>query len=193
MKIRSYPLVATLALASGLTLLASGCSRTDVPTPATAAPATTLGTEIDDTAVTAKVKAALIDHRDTKAFDIKVETNKGRVQLSGFVDSRAQADKALEIARAVQGAQAVEDGMSIKDGTVTTGNQVDDSVVTAKVKSALLADPLVKSLEIGVVTRKGEVQLSGFVATSAQIDHAVAVANGVEGVKSVQNQFELKK
>ena len=55
MKIRTNPLVATLLLASSLTLLASGCSRTQEPTPATVAPATTLGTEIDDTAITAKI------------------------------------------------------------------------------------------------------------------------------------------
>lgn len=193
MKIRSYSLVTALAMASSLALMTSGCTRTEDAAPVTTAPTTTLGTQIDDTAVTATVKAGLIDHRDTKAYDIKVETYKGRVQLSGFVDSRAQADKALEIARAVQGAQSVEDGMSIKDGPVTAGNQVDDSVITAKVKSALLADPEIKSLEIAVVTRKGEVQLSGFVTSAAHMDHAVSVAQSIEGVTSVQNQIELKK
>ena len=75
----------------------------------------------------------------------------------------------------------------------TVGMEIDDTVVTTRVKTALLADPEVKSSEIAVVTRKGEVQLSGFVATQAQIDHAVGVARGVEGVQAVLNQIAIQK
>ena len=63
------------------------------------------------------------------------------------------------------------------------GTDIDDSTITTKVKSALLADADVKSFDIKVETRKGEVQLSGFVDNQAQIDRAIAVAKGVEGVK----------
>jgi len=191
---RHYPMVLSLALAAGVALVGAGCSRQeDAGTPVAAAPQTTVGMEIDDSVVTTRVKSALIEDTDTKGFDIKVETRKGVVQLSGFVDNRSQADRAIAIARAVPGSQSVEDGMTLKGGKVTIGNQVDDSVVTTKVKSALLADSQVKSLEIAVVTRKGEVQLSGFVGTPAQIDHAIGVARGVEGVQSVVNQLSVKK
>lgn len=182
-----------VALAIGLAFAALGCSpKADTPM-VTTAPGTTVGMEIDDTVVTTRVKSALIEHDETKGFDIKVETRKGLVQLSGFVDNRSQADRAVGIVRGVEGVKGVTDAMTIKEGKVTIGNAVDDTVVTARVKTALLADPTIKSFEIAVATRKGEVQLSGFVATQAQIDNAVDVARGVEGVQTVANQIAIQK
>lgn len=182
-----------LALTAALALGAIGCSpRQDTP-PATAPAPTTMGTEIDDTVVTTRVKTALIENEVTKGFDIKVETHKGTVQLSGFVDNRAQADRALSLAKGVEGVVSTVDAMTVKEGQATIGNAVDDTVVTARVKAALLADAVVKSLDVAVVTRKGEVQLSGFVANQQQSDHAANVARGVEGVQSVVNNLALQK
>ena len=182
-----------LALAAGLAFFAAGCSPKVDVVAAPTAPETTVGMEIDDTVVTTRVKTALIEHNDTKGFDIKVETRKGMVQLSGFVDNRSQADRAIAVARGVEGVKGTTDAMTLKEGKVSMGNAVDDTVVTTRVKTALLADPQVKSADIAVVTRKGEVQLSGFVATQVQIDHAAAVTRGVEGVQSVVNQIALQK
>src|SRR3972149_7256182 len=68
-----------------------------------------------------------------------------------------------------------------------TGEYVDDSVITAKVKAAIFNDPTLKVNEINVETFKGVVQLSGFVRSQADIDKAVEVVRGVAGVKSVKN------
>ena len=73
-----------------------------------------------------------------------------------------------------------------------TGEYVDDSVITSKVKAAILNEPTLSSAEINVETFKGIVQLSGFVNSSADISKAVAVARGVGGVKSVKNDMRLK-
>ena len=73
-----------------------------------------------------------------------------------------------------------------------TGEYLDDSVITAKVKSAILAEPGLKSAEINVETFKGVVQLSGFVSSQANADSAVMVAKGVNGVKSVKNDMRVK-
>ena len=73
-----------------------------------------------------------------------------------------------------------------------TGEYVDDSVVTSKVKAAILNEPSLSSAEINVETFKGVVQLSGFVNSSADITKAVDVARGVGGVKSVKNDMRLK-
>ena len=73
-----------------------------------------------------------------------------------------------------------------------TGEYVDDTVITGKVKTAILAEPTLKSAEINVETFKGIVQLSGFVSSQALEDRAVAVARGVGGVKSVKNDMRLK-
>lgn len=72
------------------------------------------------------------------------------------------------------------------------GEYVDDTVVTTKVKAAMLNDPDLKSAEINVETFKGRVQLSGFVRSQADIDHATQLARGVKGVASVANDMRLK-
>ena len=63
----------------------------------------------------------------------------------------------------------------------STGEYVDDSVITTKVKSLLAADDFLKSFEIGVETYKGVVQLSGFVNSQQAVDKAVEIAKGVKG------------
>ena len=73
-----------------------------------------------------------------------------------------------------------------------TGEYIDDSVITSKVKAAILNEPGLKSAEINVETFKGVVQLSGFVNSRADIDTAVAVTRSVGGVKSVKNDMRLK-
>jgi osmotically-inducible protein OsmY len=73
-----------------------------------------------------------------------------------------------------------------------TGEYVDDSVITGKVKAAILEEPTLKSAEINVETFKGTVQLSGFVASRGDIDTAVATAQHVKGVKVVKNDMRLK-
>jgi osmotically-inducible protein OsmY len=73
-----------------------------------------------------------------------------------------------------------------------TGEYVDDSVITSKVKAAILEEPTLSAAEINVETFKGVVQLSGFVSDRADINKAVEVARGVEGVKSVKNDMRIK-
>jgi osmotically-inducible protein OsmY len=73
-----------------------------------------------------------------------------------------------------------------------TGEYVDDTVITSKVKAAIFNDPSLKSAEINVETFKGVVQLSGFVNSREDINKAIQVARGVQGVVSVKNDMRLK-
>jgi osmotically-inducible protein OsmY len=73
-----------------------------------------------------------------------------------------------------------------------TGEYIDDTVITTKVKAAIFDEPTLKSSEINVETFKGAVQLSGFVSSSASISKAVELARGVKGVKSVKNDMRVK-
>lgn len=73
-----------------------------------------------------------------------------------------------------------------------TGEYVDDSVITTKVKAAIYNEPSLKSAEINVETFKGTVQLSGFVSSRAAEQKAVEVARSVNGVSSVKNDMRLK-
>jgi osmotically-inducible protein OsmY len=74
----------------------------------------------------------------------------------------------------------------------STGQYVDNSVLTAKVKTAIFNEPSLKSSEISVETFKGEVQLSGFVSSIEQTNKAVEVAKGIPGVTSVKNDMRVK-
>ncbi|MEQ1557733.1 MAG: BON domain-containing protein [Methyloglobulus sp.] len=75
----------------------------------------------------------------------------------------------------------------------STGQFVDDSAITTKVKAKLLDDPVVSGLRISVETYKGIVQLSGFANSSAEINQAEALAQQTDGVRSVRNDIHLKK
>lgn len=73
-----------------------------------------------------------------------------------------------------------------------TGEFIDDTVITAKVKASIFNEPTLKASEINVETYKGDVQLSGFVADAGDAARAVAIARGVPGVTSVKNDVRVK-
>jgi hyperosmotically inducible protein len=75
----------------------------------------------------------------------------------------------------------------------SVGTTIDDSIITTKIKSGLLADPIVKGLDPKVETHKGTVQLSGFVEDQAQMDRVIEIARAVDGVKNVENKMSVKK
>lgn len=75
----------------------------------------------------------------------------------------------------------------------STGEYIDDSVITTKVKSAFASDQAVDAINIQVTTFKGTVQLSGFAKSRQEINRAVELARGVEGVKAVKNSIQLRQ
>ena len=83
-------------------------------------------------------------------------------------------------------------GCSATSTRESTGGYVDNSVITTKVKAAILDDASLKVFQIHVVTYKDEVQLSGFVDSRAMVSRAGEVARKVEGVKSVKNDLIVK-
>jgi hyperosmotically inducible periplasmic protein len=158
---------------------------------ATAHASKSTGEIIDDNTINASVKAALIGNKTTKAHDINVETYKGVVQLSGFVDTPAEKDEAARVAASVDGVKSVQNSIAI-GGKTSMRTKLDDTVMTGRVKAALMDAKDVKSGQINVETKSGIVQLSGFVDSEAMKDKAGTVATGVNGVKDVQNALIVK-
>ena len=183
---RSFRLNCAAAAVLGALALA-GCNKPATPD----SKQVSAGTELDDSVITTKVKSALLT--DGKGADTSVETRKGEVLLSGFVDDQAQADKEVQLAKAVDGVQSVQNKLMIKDGKSTAGAVLDDSVVTVKVKTALMTNDQTKANQIAVTTNKGVVQLSGFVDSADEQARATSVARNVEGVQSVVNDTSIKK
>jgi hyperosmotically inducible protein len=175
----------TAPVLAAITLAIVGCASTRTQQ----AP----GETIDDRLITGRVKEALIADPDTKARQIDVETFRGVVQLNGFVDSDTDRSKATSVARQVNGVKQVRNNLQLANAKATVGEIIDDSVITTKVKAALIADPVTKAFQINVETRDGAVQLSGFVDTSEQQVKAAQVARGVSGVRAVKNATEVKK
>ncbi len=102
------------------------------------------------------------------------------------------AKTALESAKTDANAQ-LQTSKANSTTKTTMGTKIDDTVVTTRVKSALLADSSIKSFDITVETRKGEVQLSGFVDNQTQIDRAIEIAHSIAGVQKVTNKMSVKK
>ena len=96
------------------------------------------------------------------------------------------------IVAAVIGTAAIA-GCTSTPNRASTGQTIDDSVITAKIKAKLIEDPLTKAHEISVETFKGTVQLSGFVESAAERTRAAQIAHQVDGVKDVKNSLVLRK
>lgn len=103
-RITASLLAATLGLSAAV--LSTGCAGTNTRE--------STGEYIDNSAVTAKVKAALVQDPNVRARDVSVETFRGTVQLSGFVDTEAQKIQATEVARSVSGVAAVQNNLIVK-------------------------------------------------------------------------------
>ncbi len=152
-----------------------------------------VGNFMDDSSITAKVKAALVDADDIKSTDISVETEKNVVTLSGFVESQAQAEKAVAVAKKVEGVTSVSDKLHVRDGKEQSAKgYAGDTATTSEIKAKLLADDIVPSRKVKVETTDGVVQLSGTVDSKAQSDRAESIAKAIDGVKSVKNDLKVK-
>jgi hyperosmotically inducible periplasmic protein len=180
------PFFSVLCLAASTLVFASGCAST--PTRAST------GEFIDDSVITTKVKSELVRNDATPGGAIKVETFKGVVQLSGFVDTEVQKTEAGTVASKVDGVKQVTNNIIVSSVPTKTsaGEFIDDSVITTKVKTALVRDDFTPGGAIKVDTSKGIVQLSGFVDTPAQKVQAGLVAGAVAGIKGVVNNIVVK-
>jgi len=139
-------------------------------------------------------EAATIDSAQNPTF-LKLDTNH-----DGYI-SREEASRLRNFGKAFNEADANHDGRLDKDefmkaqaiyDRMRAKAYIDDSVITAKVKAALVKDPEVKSLEVSVTTDKGNVLLSGFVDSEKQVQRAREIAAAVEGVKSVKSNLVVK-
>ncbi|MBJ3558055.1 molecular chaperone OsmY [Salmonella enterica subsp. enterica serovar Derby] len=152
-----------------------------------------VGNFMGDSTITAKVKAALVDHESIKSTDISVKTDQKVVTLSGFVESQAQAEEAVKVAKGVEGVTSVSDKLHVRDSKNTSvKGYAGDTAITSEVKAKLLADDIVPSRKVKVETTDGVVQLSGTVDSQAQSERAESIAKAIDGVKSVKNDLKTQ-
>ena len=148
--------------------------------------------QLDDAAITAKVKSKLAADGETNAFELDVDTQGGVVTLRGTVEDPADKAKAGEIAKNTEGVARVRNEIAI--GDPTAGDHVDDAVITAKIKTKLAADPDINPFNIDVDSvRGGYVTLSGTVAEAEAKDAAERHAKNTAGVKEVKNEIQVRE
>jgi hyperosmotically inducible protein len=152
-----------------------------------------IGDFMDDSTITARVKAALIDDKNIRSTDISVKTENKAVTLSGTVESDAQKAQAISVAKGIEGVASVSDRLTVAaEKSATLKGYAGDTAITSEVKAKLLADDLVPSRKVTVETSNGVVHLSGTLESSKQVDRAADIAKAIAGVKSVKNDLKVQ-
>jgi len=154
------------------------------------------GEKVEDATISATIKSKLLWNSTTDGLDIHVDTNNGKVTLTGFAHSSGEKDQAGRIAKFTHGVVALDneialgakaethDGMKSHDEPGE--HAMSDTWITSKVKYSLLFTRGVDSVDIAVTTLDGVVSLSGTVDSTAERELAVRVAQDIRGVKKVE-------
>jgi hyperosmotically inducible protein len=174
------------SLVVGLGIGMAGTASAEEPMPA--AHSDGLGATVEDTVITAKVKAKLMAEKSLKKSKIKVVTTNGVVTLTGSASSSKAKSFAEAKAKSVDGVKSVDNALRTPGSSQTVGKTervVSDSWITTKVKSELLADSVSKGFDVSVKTLHGVVLLKGALASQDAVDHVKNIAAKVNGVKSV--------
>jgi len=182
-------------LAVFLFLLCAGCAPVVVGTGATgvyksASDERTLGNQVDDITLTARVKAALVESRNVPSLSVDVDTIEGVVTLTGIVANEGVVRNVEAVVRKVSGVRGVNNLLQV--GPTSIGQALDDKVVGIKVKSELIASPDVDALHIDVDVNNGVVTLTGVLETAVMRDEAVRLADRLVGVKRVVNNLVVR-
>lgn len=148
------------------------------------------GTMFDDAAITAKVKTELINEKNVKARNIDVDTVAGVVVLSGYVDSPREAERAGFLAKSVPGVVRVKNELRV--GSRTMGQGFDDKVLGGKIKTRLMEEPGVRSLNIDVDVYSGTANVTGAVASQEQKKKVLNLIRSMEGVKGVVDNLQIR-
>lgn len=157
---------------------------------------------VSDTALTGSVKAKLATDARVKGSDISVTTENGVVVLTGKAPSAEAKAAAEDIAKSANASAKIDNRIQApgllsnikadtKAGVATTEEVVNDSWITTKLKTQLLADTTTKGTAIKVTTKDNVVFLRGTVASQAEKDQAIKLASETQGVAKV-NSSKLK-
>ncbi len=149
------------------------------------------GQQIDDAALTTKVKAKLAADPDVNPFNIDVDTTDGVVTLRGRVEDVASRNEAVELARETEGVRRVRNEIQVGEGPGDMAPGADAALVGA-IEGQLAGDPGTSGLNIDVDVQDGVVTLSGTVRTADARTRAGEIARSVDGVKSVRNELKVQ-
>ena len=155
---------------------------------------------MDDAGITSKVKSKLAADSRTSAIDIKVDTNRGVVTLSGTAAGQAEKTSAGELAKNTEGVRGVVNNITVtpESSTARTDDDADrsasttlnDTTILTKIKSQYVADGIIGT---NVDVTNGEVLIRGEVENAQEKTKAEQIARQTEGVRVVKNMLTIKK
>ena len=149
----------------------------------------TVGRIWNDSTLTTKVKSALMEDPDVSALRVDVDVLEGVVILTGVIENKKAARRAVEVAQAVPGVSEVKSNLQI--GKKNWGQALDDKVIGSKIKAKLINEPGIRSLNIDVDVNNGIVTLSGLVEYKYQKNRAIEIAQNTTGtIKVIDNLKE---
>jgi len=160
---------------------------------------------VEDANITTRIQLQLLWNRATNSVDINVDSNDGRVTLSGKVAGEEARERTVAIARRTEGVRSVDDQLQVAaaeeadEAVAAQAEQLAEDVagaasdawITTRVTASLRFDASVKDGRIDVDTKDGVVELSGAVRTEAEKEEAARIASGIVGVQKVQNQLQV--
>jgi osmotically-inducible protein OsmY len=129
---------------------------------------------VDDSTITSRINTDMMNDSGVKARQIDVDTVGGNVTLTGVVGTREEADRALAIAGRAPGVKSVKDNLQI--GEKSWAEFFNDKVLGSKIKSKLIVEPEIRSLNIDVDVHRGIVTLTGMVDSGHQKNRAIRIA-----------------
>ncbi len=145
---------------------------------------------VDDSTITSRINRAMIKDEVVKAHHIDVDTVGGHVTLTGVVKTREEARRAVRLAKGEAGVKSVRNNLQI--GEKTWSESFNDKLLISKIKSKLIAEPEIRSLNIDVDVHKGIVTLTGVVGDKYQKKRAIEVAKATEGTRRVVDNLKVK-
>jgi hyperosmotically inducible protein len=177
---RIFVMAAGSLVGVGLLALA-GCASSMVPK----------NTRQADAGITSVIQASLQANDQVKARQVDVETREGTVYLTGVVDTEAARLEAARVAWHTEGVRGVVNDLTVGERTV--GSEIDDVMISSKIKVKLIANSDIKAGDIDVSSSQGVVTLIGRVSSEAIKNEAERIARGTAGVKGVHNELTVGK
>lgn len=148
-----------------------------------------------DSALAARVKAALVVQQNVKAGNTDVTVRNGIVTLRGEAENEAQRELTAEYAKDVSGVRGVVNEMTVKGGSgtgrQTIGQRVDDASITAQVMLALMSRRSTRTVDAIVDTTNGIVTVRGTAKNASEKDLVTKIITDVQGVRGVDNKMSV--
>ncbi|CAG4882356.1 Osmotically inducible protein OsmY [Georgfuchsia toluolica] len=192
MRTRPSLIVMSIALAGVIAFFIAGCNQPREAAEETL-PNPTARAKINDSVITTTVKLALLAEPGVNGLDFKVETRKGKVKLSGYIDNQMQIDRLIAVTRGVPGVKGIKITVNPKATVRMAGNKTKAKTVASRVKAVRLAVASAMNLDTAVALRKDEGPPHGFVDDQSQIDDSIEIARGIDGMRSISNEMSNRE